>query len=174
LTVAGTHSGLEMGREFTPIRFIWVVALLLVLTLGLKWVASSRESVSIEPEQVAAQKVAEFLVRRLFNVVGPKQVVFGMQLIDATAGACHMRVAVSASRGWHRDLIGTLASPTDQKFVVFGGAMYPEQPMWRTVPDFLWFKLLNKLGFNVQPTPVITVLAGPNCDAERLPWNELD
>jgi len=163
-----------MGREFTPIRFIWVVALLLVLTLGLKWVASSRESVSIEPEQVAAQKVGEFLVRRLFNVVGPKQVVFGMQLIDATAGACRMRVAVSASRGWHRDLIATLTNPSDHKFVVFGGAIYPEQPMWRTVPDFLWFKLLNKLGFNVQPTPVITVLAGPNCDAERLPWNELD
>jgi hypothetical protein len=162
-----------MGREFTPARFKWLVVLLLVLTLGWKWVASSRQSVPFEPEQVAAQKVADFLAHRLFSVVGPKQIVFGMQLIDATAGPCHMRVAVSASRGWHRDLIGTLANPTDHKFVVFGGAIYLEQPMWRTVPDFLWFKLLNKLGFNFQPTPVITVLAGPNCDAERLPWSEL-
>lgn len=163
-----------MGREFTPTRFKWLVVLLLVLTLGLKWVASSSQSASIEPEdQVAAQKIADFLERDLFHVVGPKEVVFGMQLIDAAAGACHMRIAVSASRGWHRDLIETLTTPTDHKFVVFGGAIYPEQPMWRTVPDFLWFKLLSKLGFNFQPTPMITVLAGPNCDAERLPWRDL-
>jgi hypothetical protein len=163
-----------MGREFTPTRFKWLLALLLVLTLGWKWVASSSQSASIEPEdKVAAQKIADFLARDLFNVVGPKEVVFGMQLIDATAGACHMRVVVSASRGWHRDLIGTLTSPTDHKFVVFGGAIYPEQPMWRTVPNFLWFKLLNKLGFNVQPTPVITVLEGPDCDAQRLRWSEV-
>jgi hypothetical protein len=163
-----------MGRAFTPTRFTWLVVLLLVLTLGWKWVASSSQPASVEPEeQVAAQKVAQFLVRNFFNVVGPKQVVFGMQLMDATAGACHMRVAVSASRGWHRDLIGTLANPTDHKFVVFGGAIYPEQPMWRTVPDFLWFKLLSKLGFAVQPTPVITVLEGPNCAAGQLSWDKL-
>jgi hypothetical protein len=164
-----------MGRKFTTSRFKWLVALLLILTLGWKWVATSGEPASIEPpEQIAARHVAEFLVRHLFNVAGPREIVFGMQLMDATAGACHMRVAVSASRGWHRDLIGTLTNPTDHKFVVFGGAIYPEQPMWRTVPDFLWFKLFNKLGFKFQPTSVITVLAGPNCDAERLPWNEID
>ena len=163
-----------MGREFTPTRFMWVVVLLLILTLGWKWVASSSQSASIVPEeQVAAQKVAQFLGRNLFNVVGPKEIVYGMQLMDATTGACHMRVAVSASRGWHRDLIAGLANPTDHKFVVFGGTIYQEQPMWRTVPNFLWSKLLNKLGFAIQPTPVITVLEGQNCDAARLPWSEL-
>jgi hypothetical protein len=163
-----------MGREFTPNRFKWLVVLLLVLTLGWKWVAISQRTLSDEPEeQVAAQRVSNFLAQQLFNVVGPREIVFGLQMIDATAGACHMRVAVSASRGWHRDLLGTLATPTDHKFVVFAGAVYPEQPMLRTVPNFLWFKLLNKLGFNLQPTPVITVLEGPNCDAQRLPWTEI-
>jgi hypothetical protein len=154
----------------------WSVALLLVLTLGLKWVANADLSASTEPEeQVTARKVAGFLVRNYFNVVaGPKEVVFGMQLIEVTAGACRMRVVISASRGWHRDLIDTLISKTDHTFVVFGGAIYPQQPMWLTVPDFLWLKLLSKLGFDAHPTPVITVLAGPNCDAERLPWKELD
>jgi hypothetical protein len=156
--------------------FKWSVALLLVLTLGLKWVVNADLSASTEPEeQVAAGKVAGFLVRNYFNIVaGPEEVVFGMQLINATAGACRMRVVISASRGWHRDLIDTLTSKTDHTFVVFRGAIYPQQPMWRTVPDFLWFKLLNKLGLNFRPNPVITVLAGPNCDAERLPWKELD
>jgi hypothetical protein len=159
--------------SFSP-ALKWLVALLLILTLGWKWVASSRLSGSAEPEdQIAGQKVAGFLTRNYFNVVGPREVVFGMQLIDATAGACHMRVAISASRGWHRDLIGKLARPADRTFVVFGGVIYPEQPMWRTVPDFLWSKLLTKLGFDVHPTPVITVLAGPDCNAERLPWNEV-
>ena len=156
--------------------FKWSVALLLVLTLGWKWVASSHQSISTEPEeQVAAQKVAGFLVRNYFNIVaGPEEVVFGMQLIDATAGACRMHVAISASRGWHRDLIDRLASKTDHTFVVFEGAIYPRQPMWLTVPNFLWFKLLSKLGFDAHPAPVITVLAGPNCDAEQLPWSQID
>jgi hypothetical protein len=163
-----------MGRAFTPSRFKWLVVLLLVLTLGWKWVAISYRTVSDGPEeQVAAQKVGNFLTHQSFNVLGPQEVVFGLQLIDATAGACHMRVAVSASRGWHRDIIETLARPTDRKLVVFGGAIYAEQPLWRTVPNFLWFKLLNKVGFNLQPTPLITVLQGPNCDAQRLPWNEV-
>jgi hypothetical protein len=154
----------------------WLVALLLVLTLGLKWVANAHLSASAEPEeQVAARTVAGFLVRNYFNIgAGPKEVVFGMQLIEAAAGACRMRVVISASRGWHRDLIDTLISKTDHTFVVFGGVIYPQQPMWRTVPNFLWFKLLSKLGFDAHPTPVITVLAGPNCEAEQLPWNKLD
>ena len=152
----------------------WLIALLLILTLGWRWIASSHLSVSTEPEeQIAGQKVAGFLARNYFDVVGPQEVVFGMQLIEATAGSCRMRVAISASRGWHRDFISKHTRPADHTFVVFGGVIYPEQPMWRSVPDFLWSKLLSKLGFDVHPTPVITVLAGPGCDAERLPWTEL-
>jgi hypothetical protein len=70
-------------------------------------------------------------------------------------------------------LIRNLSASADGTFVVFGGQIYPEQPMWRTVPDFLWSRLLSGLGFNVHATPVITVMAGRNCEAERLPWNEL-
>jgi len=84
-----------------------------------------------------------------------------------------MVVALSSSRGWHRDLIRTLTKPTDHTFVVFGGRVYPEQPMWRTVIDFLSSKFLVELGLRASVTPVITVIAGPGCDAERLPWGEL-
>ena len=155
--------------------FKWIVPLLLVLTLGWKWAASSQVFVSTEAdEQVAAAKVAGFLARNYFNVVGPENVMFGLQLIHATAGACDMRVAISSSRGWHRDLIRNFAKPTDRTFVVFGGTIYPRQPIWRTVPDFLWSRFLGKLGVNIHPRPVITVLAGPDCDAMRLAWSELD
>src|SRR5262249_17297312 len=152
----------------------WLVALLLILTLGWKWVASSRLGASTEPEeQIAAHKVAVLLTRNHFNVAAPREVVFGMQMIDAAAGACHMRVAISAARGFHRDLIAKSTKPTERAFVVFGGVIYQEQPMWRTVPDFLWSRFLSKLGFNVHSTPVIAVLEEPNGGAERLPWNEV-
>ena len=153
----------------------WGVAPLLLLTLGWKWVVSSNISASSEPEeeQIAALRVAEFLERNYFHVVQNEKVVFGMQLIEATAGDCRLRVVVSASRGWHRDLISKLTKPTDHTFVDFGGTIYAEQPMWRTVPDFLWWQVTRKLGFESHPTPVITVMADPNCDAERLPWSRL-
>lgn len=153
----------------------WGVAPLLVLTLGWKWVVSSRVPASSEPEeQIAAHRIAEFLERNYFHVVENREVVFGMQLIEATAGACRLRVAVSASRGWHRDVIKKYTKSTDHTFVDFGGMIYAEQPMWRTIPDFLWWQVMRKLGFESHPTPVITVMADPNCDAERLPWSQLN
>jgi hypothetical protein len=84
-----------------------------------------------------------------------------------------MKVALTSSRGWHRDLISNLTTPADRTFVVFRGRVYSEQPMWLTVPDFLWSKLVSGLGLSVYPAPVITVIAEPSCGAERLPWKEL-
>jgi hypothetical protein len=152
-----------------------VLLLLIGLTLGWKWALISNGSGSDagEPEdKVAAREVAAFLARNHFSVVEPREVVFGMQLLEATAGLCRMQVTLSSSRGWHRDLIRNLSASADRTFVVFGGQIYPEQPMWRTVPDFLWSRLLSGLGFNVHATPVITVMAGPNCEAEQLPWSD--
>jgi hypothetical protein len=152
-----------------------VLLLLIGLTLGWKWAVISYGGGSDagEPEdKVAAREVAAFLARNHFSVVEPREFVFGLQLLEATAGLCRMRVTLSSSRGWHRDLIRNLSASADRTFVVFGGQIYPEQPMWRTVPDFLWSRLLSGLGFNVHGTPVITVMAGPNCEAEQLPWSD--
>jgi len=162
------------GVKSSPI-LKWGVAVLLVLTLGWKWAATVYGS-AVDPneeEQAAARRVAGFLVRNHLNVTGPREVVFGMQMIEANAGLCRMRVALTSSRGWHRDLIRNMTQAGESNFVVFGGRIYAEQPMWRTVPDFLWTKLVQKLGLNVHSTPVITVIAGPACDADRLPWKEL-
>jgi hypothetical protein len=160
------------GVSFSP-ALKWSLALLLLLTLGWKWAVISQGDASEPEEQVAVRKVSAFLARNHFSVIGAREVMYGMQLIEATAGLCRMRLALSSSRGWHRDFIRNLSASADGTFVVFGGQIYPEQPMWRTVPDFLWSRLLSGLGFNVHATPVITVMAGRNCEAERLPWNEL-
>jgi hypothetical protein len=151
----------------------WLVAPLLILTLGLKWAGSGRSITRESEEQRADHEVSDFLVRNHFSVVGSRKIVFGMQLISAISPMCNIRVALTSSRGWHRDLIRELAAGSAQTFVVFGGRIYHQQPMWLTVPDFLWSRLLEGLGFHAQPAPVITVMAGANCDAERLPWAEL-
>jgi hypothetical protein len=160
--------------SFSP-ALRWSVAILLVLTLGWKWVTDSYiRADQGEPEEKVAERVAgAFLIRNHFNLVGSREVVFGMQLLEASAGPCRIRLALASSRGWHRDLIQGMVTPGDSTFVVFGGNVYSEQPMWRTVPDFLWFKFLSALGLRVHSTPVITVIATPNCEAERLPWKEL-
>jgi hypothetical protein len=163
-------SGVKSSRTLK-----WFVAVLLTLTLGWKWAVSSY-GWALDPnepeEKVATRRVADFLSRNHLNVVGSREVTFGMQLIEATSGLCRVRVVLSSSRGWHRDLIRNMTQADESNFVVFGGRIYPEQPMWLTVPDFLWTKLLQKLGLNVYSTPVITVISGPACDADRLPWKE--
>ena len=164
------------SMSFSPPLKWSVLLLLLVFTLGWKWAVISYGGASDpdEPEEkAAAREVAAFLTRNRFSVAGPQEFVYGMQLLEATTGLCRMRVALSASRGWHRDLIQNMTSSADRVFVVFRGNIYPEQPMWRTVPDFLWSRFLAGLGLSVNPSPVVTVIAQPSCEAESLPWNKL-
>jgi hypothetical protein len=155
----------------------WSVALLLVLTLGWKWAVYSSARPADDSSDVeeghAVQKVAGFLVRNQFRVAGSREVTFGLQVLEVSAGPCRMLLAFGSSRGWHRDLIRGMTTATDRSFVVFGGKIYPEQPMWLTVPDFLWSRLMSGIGLSRPRTPVITVIADPSCEADRLPWREL-
>ena len=152
-----------------------LLGVLLVLSLGSKWAVS----VYVPPvaneqeEKVAEDAVVRFLARNHFTVVSARNVTFGMQIVEATAGLCQLRVVLSASRGWHRDLIRSMAKPGERIFVVFRGKIYPEQPMLLTVSDFLWYKLLTKIGVGAAATPVMTVMEEPNCGADRLAWNEI-
>jgi len=150
----------------------WFVLVVLLLTLG--WKVAARSYVSSQPDETAgATRVAEFLVRNHFELVESKEIAFRLQLFRAAAPACRMFVAVEEPRGWHRDLIRSLATATDRTFVVFGGRIYQNQPMLLTVSDFLWSRLMGQLGIGIHSRPVIAVIATPSCEADRLPWNEL-
>jgi hypothetical protein len=149
------------------------VALLLTITLGWKWTVSSWPGTHHADDKFAERKVTEFLVRNHFQVPSSKEIVFGMQLLLARSALCEMKVILSSSRGWHRDLINNLSAESEQTFVVFGGKIYAEQPVWQTVLDFLWSRLLSGWGLQRPPSPVITVTANRVCEAEKLPWSEL-
>src|SRR4051812_13325818 len=99
------------------------------LTLGWKLATNTylRSSGPQPDEQLAERKVAQFLDRAHFTAVHAEQIVFGLQLVTASSGACRLRLALSSSRGWHRDLISKVPTPEDRTFVVFGGKIYSEQ-----------------------------------------------
>jgi len=160
--------------NFSP-ALRWFVALLLALMLGLKWAGSNvAPSLTGQSEgQLGERSVSEFLVRNHFRIIESREVVFGMQLLVADAPFCQLKIALGSSRGWHRDIIQNLVAGSANTFVVFGGQIYREQPMWLTVSDFLWARFLIGLGFKANFTPVITVIEGANCNAEGLPWKEL-
>lgn len=153
--------------------FKWSLALLLVLTLGWKWAVSSMPGTTPSEDKAVERILTEFLSRNHFRVLESREYVFGMHLIVVDAPLCKMKVVLSSSRGWHRDLIKNLSAGADETFVVFGGKIYREQPIVRTIIDFLWSRLVSGWGFNAQPNPVITVAAEKNCDAQHLPWRDL-
>jgi hypothetical protein len=162
------------GVSYSP-ALKWIVLLLLLLPLTLGWKLAVRPAGdSGEPaEKEAQRKVAEFLSRQYFTVALSEQTGAGQPTIRATAGACRMLVAQSPALGWDRDLIRRHATPTDRVFVVFRGKVYQEQPTWLTVSDFFWARFRSQLGLKAQAAPVLGIIATANCNAERLPWNEL-
>ena len=115
--------------------------------------------------------LVEFLERNHFDVVVTEQ--SDVPIIQAKTASCHLQIARLAPNGSDRDLVRHLAVGTDRLFVVFRGKVYAQQPILRTVINYLWFKGVRELGLIKHISPVIAVAANSSCDAERLPWDEL-
>jgi hypothetical protein len=142
---------------------------MLPLTLG--WKLAARQGDAGEPKQDPQRRVIEFLTRQHF-VAGPTN-AGGRPTVRASAGACHMVVTLPERIGWQTDEIRRHATSANRVFFVVRGKIYAEHPTWLTVSDYLWSRFRRELGFRVQTTPVLAVIATPICDAERLPWNQL-
>jgi len=145
-----------------------------MLPLTLSWKLFAYSIDAGEPGERSEDKVARFLVSHQFNLAGIEKMTGELPVVRVSAGpSCHLLVALSSPRGWHRDMLRSLADPSDRTFVVFRGSVYSEQPMLLTITYFLWSKFLGQLGLKISPTPVLAVIASPECDAERLPWRDL-
>ena len=152
--------------SYSP-AFKWFLILLVPITLAWKLTVPGRV-----PIESATTKAVEMLVRQHFNVALVKGAPWEPAL-RATSGACRILVTNASPIAWERTFTSNHATSDDDVFVVFGGRIYSQHPTWLTVTNFLWFRLRHELGFNVQPTPILTVVANKNCQAERLPWKEL-
>jgi hypothetical protein len=150
-----------------------VLVVLLAFTLGWKVAARSVAGEQLTERNVQAA-VAEFLVRQHFDVSISERAEEGKPAVVANSGACRLLVAKSPALGWDRDLIRRYADIEDRVFVVFRGRIYSDQPTFLTVFDALLTRFRRELGFRVEPSPVLAVVARMSCDAERLPWEQLE
>jgi hypothetical protein len=139
----------------------------LLLTIGWK--------IAIQPDNqdYLNEHLIKFFERNHFNVVVTDEIVNYTPIIRATTASCRLQIARLTPDGSNRDLIQHLAAGTDRSFIVFRGTVYTQQPILRTVLDYFWSRFLRELGLVRHITPVITVAENSSCNAERLPWGEL-
>jgi hypothetical protein len=142
-----------------------LLAVLLPLTLF--WKLSVKADNGGRPED----DIIAFLERQGFREIVTEDLNF--RGIRAVNGACRMRVEMPSYYGAHRDMIRNLVTADDILFFVHRGSVYQEQPILLTVSAELWGRALRKVGFADRHTPVLAVVAQRRCDADRLPWEEL-
>jgi hypothetical protein len=165
---------LKRGVNFSPVLkrgarvstgLKWLL-LLLVVSLGWK------SMIRIDYSSNLDDKIRSFLVRNHF-IVTISVLIPDHRTFRASRPDCQMLVTEISPRGWERDTMKSRATPMEQVFVIFGGKIYAEHPIWLTASDFLWHKVLSEVGLKVRPTPLLSVIATKSCGAERLPWHEL-
>ncbi|CAH1668757.1 conserved hypothetical protein [Hyphomicrobiales bacterium] len=137
------------------------------LLLAIGWKAA----VQIEVHTDQADDLVAFFERNRFDVA--TEVMSGVPIVQASTASCRVQVARLSPDGANRDLIQHLFAGQDRSFVVFGGAVYAQQPIFWTVLSYFRSRFLRELGFAERAAAVISVAANSSCNAEQLPWHEL-
>ena len=149
--------------------FRWFIAGVLLLAIGWK--------IAIQPDDQndLTEDLVKLLERNHFNVVVAIEAVnTNTPIIRATTATCHLQIARLSPDGSNRDLIHHLAASSDRSFIVFRGSVYAEQPVVWSVLNYLWSRFLRELGLIEHITPVFSVAVNSRCNAEQLPWGELE
>jgi hypothetical protein len=143
------------------------IAVVLLVAIGWKIAIPADDKGHVKDDLV------EFLEARNFNVVVTDQLVNDAPMIRATNASCQLQVARLTPDGSNANLIRHLSAGAENSFVVFRGVVYRRQPVFWTVLDYLWSRFLRELGLVRYVSPIISVAESASCDAERLPWGEL-
>lgn len=141
------------------------IAGLLLLTIGWK-VATPVQNPDDERNDLVA-----FFESNSFDVT--TEVVSDVAIVQATTASCHLQAVRLSPDGSNRDLVRHLIAGQERSFVVFGGAVYAQQPVFWTVLAYFRSRFLRELGFSDRNAAVIKVAASSSCNAEQLPWAEL-
>ncbi len=137
------------------------------LPLTLFWKLTVKAGNSDHPED----DVTAFLARQGFQEVVTEDLNF--RSIRAVNGTCHMRIIMPSYYGAHRDIIRDLVTADETLMFVHQGRVYQEQPILLTVSAELWARALRKMGLPGRHMPVLAVVARRQCEADRLPWDQL-
>jgi hypothetical protein len=139
----------------------------LLLTLGWK--------IAIQPDDqnYLKEDLINFFERNDFDVVVTDEIVNYTRIIRATTASCQLQIARLTPDGSNQNLVQHFFAGADRSFVVFRGKVYAQQPVFWTILTYLWTRFLREFGLIRHITPVIAVAANSACNAERLPWGEL-
>jgi len=151
----------------SSVAFRWSIAGVLLLTVGWKL------AIQMDDQSYRTKDIVKFFEHNHFSVVVTDELVNNTPIIRATTASCDLQIARLNPDGSNRDLVRYLASGTDRSFVVFHGTVYTRQPVLRTLSNYFWSRLLRELGLIEYISPAINVAANSSCDAERLPWDEI-
>lgn len=138
-----------------------------LLALTLLWKLTIKAENNDQPED----DVIAFLARQGFHAVVAEDMI--LPGIRAVNGACHMRIMMPSYYGADRDITRNLVGPDESLMFVHHGRVYQEQPILLTVVAELWARSLRKVGLMDRRVPVLAVVAQRQCEAERLPWDQL-
>jgi hypothetical protein len=151
------------------VRFSPALKLLLavLLPLTLVWKLTVRAENDDHPED----DIIAFLSQQGFHaVVSEGMILRGIQAVN---GTCRMRIMMPSYYGADRDMVRNLVAADESLMFVHQGKVYQEQPILLTVSAELWARALHKMGLVDRPVPVLAVVAQRQCEAERLPWDQL-
>jgi hypothetical protein len=153
--------------------FRFVVGILIPLTIGWKIVVPSHVGREMNGTLIS------FLTRNNLEIIAHDDLVDDdiltteVPLIQARRGQCDIWIARLNSDGTNRQLIASHFSNVPLRFVVYQGAIYKEQPVYRTSAAFVLSRVLGQVGLIMKAAPSIVVYSNAYCDAENLPWTEL-
>ncbi len=149
--------------SFSP-ALKWLIAIFLPLTLAWKLTVNAVSNDHLEDDVIA------FLTRQGFHAVVTEDTNF--RRILAVNSSCHMLVK-EFNDGAYRDMMRSLVAADESLIFVHQGKVYQEQPILLTVSAELWARALHKMGLTDRNEFVLAVVAERQCDAERLPWDQL-
>jgi hypothetical protein len=146
----------------------WLIVIILPLTLAWKVLVK----IDYEKDDLENDAIA-FLNRHEFHVGEIDHAIDRFPIIHASSGACQMRVMHDSYAGVYRDLIRNVTAANERLIYVYRGTVYREQPTWLTQSDEYWTRLIRKFGLAGHNPRVLAVVGSPQCDMERLPWEQL-
>jgi hypothetical protein len=150
--------------SFSP-ALKWFLAVLLPLTVVWKLTVKAEDNGQSEKEVVG------FLVRQGFHAaVAEDMTLPGIRAVNAT---CRMRIMMPSYYGADRDLTRNLVAADESLMFVHQGRVYQEQPILLTLSAEMWARSLRRIGVIDHYVPVLAVVAQRQCEAERLPWDQL-
>ena len=142
----------------------WLIAILLPLTLAWKLTVMADRNDHLEEDVIA------FLTRQGFHTVVAEDTNRSILAVNNT---CRMRVMIASSDGADRDMTRSLVAADESLISVHQGKVYQEQPILLTVSAEKWARALRKMGLTDRNESVLAVVAQRQCDADRIPWDQL-